>query len=75
MVQAVSRPSSTAEARVRPYASQCGIYAGQSGTGAGFSPRSLHSTSKPCSFISHRQYTISVSGIVVKQHTHMNNQA
>jgi hypothetical protein len=36
MAQAVSRQPLTAEARVGP----CGIYGGQSGTGAGFSPGS-----------------------------------
>jgi hypothetical protein len=37
-VQAVSRRSVTAEARVRSHASPCGICGGQSGTRTGFSP-------------------------------------
>jgi hypothetical protein len=38
MVQAVSRRSLTAEARVQSRVSPCGICGGQSGTGTGFSP-------------------------------------
>jgi hypothetical protein len=41
MAQAVSRRPLTAEARVRPRVSPCGICGGQSGTGTGFSPRVL----------------------------------
>jgi hypothetical protein len=51
MDQAVSRRSTTAEARVRPHISPFWICGGQSGSGTGFSP----STSVfPCQFYSSR---------------------
>jgi hypothetical protein len=57
MAQAVSRWPLTAETRVRARVDPCGIYGGQSGTGAGFSPSSsvspcqYHSTIAPYSSI------------------------
>jgi hypothetical protein len=53
MAQAVSRRTLITEARVRSRVSPCGIYGGQSGTGAGFSPSTsvfpgqFHSTGAP----------------------------
>jgi hypothetical protein len=49
MAQAVSRRSSTAEARVRFRVSPCGDCGGQNGTGTGFSPSI---SVLPCQFYS-----------------------
>jgi hypothetical protein len=48
MAQVVSRRPLTAEARVRARFNPCGISAGQSGTGTGFSPSS---SVFPCHYI------------------------
>jgi hypothetical protein len=45
MAHVVIRRPFTAEARIQYQASRCGIYDGQSGTGTGFSSRTLIS---PC---------------------------
>jgi hypothetical protein len=47
MAQAVSRRPLMAESRVRTRVNPCGIFGGQSGTGAGFSPSS---SAFPCQY-------------------------
>lgn len=75
MAKAVSRRPLSFKARTQCQASPFGIFAGQSGSGTGFSPSAsvfschFHSTGAPCSlFIYQRRLTISATDSdVIKQ--------